>query len=222
VSPRRRSAYPGELERPVDIQLRTFPSADPTFYVYACEALDAMKRPSTRGLQDNIRIRYPLAVVRAQEDLARRGAGPLVWYAFRYGTVAHGPPGIQLIDWDGTDIAWGIVDDERRFADLNDALAAIVEQPRDAILGRALEEFTNPEDPSIREEDCGVADGVRLVLDDRAGDGPAVPGQRGEQPDQLERDARGALRGHRLGSFAHASRRLGVGSRGVARHVPEP
>jgi len=152
VSPRRRSAYPGELERPVDIQLRTFPSADPTFYVYACEALDAMKRPSTRGLQDNIRIRYPLAVVRAQEDLARRGAGPLVWYAFRYGTVAHGPPGIQLIDWDGTDIAWGIVDDERRFADLNDALAAIVEQPRDAILGRALEEFTNPEDPSIRED----------------------------------------------------------------------
>jgi len=152
VSPRRRSAYPGELERPVDIQLRTFPSADPTFYVYACEALDAMKRPSTRGLQDNIRIRYPLAVVRAQEDLARRGAGPLVWYAFRYGTVAHGPPGIQLIDWDGTDIAWGIVDDERRFADLNDALAAIVEQPREAILGRALEDFTNPEDPSIRED----------------------------------------------------------------------
>ena len=152
MSPRRRSAYPGELERPVDIQLRTFPSADPTFYVYACEALDAMKRPSTRGLQDNIRIRYPLAVVRAQEDLARRGAGPLVWYAFRYGTVAHGPPGIQLIDWDGTDIAWGIVDDERRFADLNDALAAIVEQPREAILGRALEDFTNPEDPSIRED----------------------------------------------------------------------
>ena len=152
MSPRRRSAYPGELERPVDIQLRTFPSADPTFYVYACEALDAMKRPSTRGVQDNIRIRYPLAVVRAQEDLARRGAGPLVWYAFRYGTVAHGPPGIQLIDWDGTDIAWGIVDDERRFADLNDALAAIVEQPREAILGRALEDFTNPEDPSIRED----------------------------------------------------------------------
>ena len=152
MSPRRRAAYPGELERPVDIQLRTFPSADPTFYAYACEALDAMKRPSTRGLQDNLRIRYPLAAVRAQEDLARRGAGPLVWYAFRYGTVAHGPPGIQLIDWDGADIAWGIVDDERRFADLNEALAAIVEQPRDAILGRALEEFTNPEDPSIRED----------------------------------------------------------------------
>jgi PAS domain-containing protein len=153
MSPRRRtSSYPGELERPVDIQLRTFPTADPTFHAFACEALDAMKRPSTRGLQDNIRIRYPLAGVRAQEDLARRGTGPLVWYAFRYGSVAHGPPGMPLIDWDGPEIAWGILDEERRFVDLSDALVTIVEQPRDAILGRAVEEFTNPEDPSIRDD----------------------------------------------------------------------
>ena len=152
MSPRRRAAYPDELERPVDIQLRTFPSADPSFHAYACEALDTMKRPSTRGLQDNLRLRYPLAVVRAQEDLARRGAGPLVWYAFRYGTVANGPAGVQLIDWDSAEIAWAIVDDERRFADLNEALASIVEQPRDTILGRALEDFANPDDPSIRED----------------------------------------------------------------------
>jgi PAS domain S-box-containing protein len=153
MSPRRRvPSYPGELERPVDIQLRTFPSADPTFHGYACDALDAMKRPSTRGLQDNIRIRYPLAVVRSQEDLARRGAGPLVWYAFRYGSVAHGPPGMPVIDWERGDVAWAILDEDRRFIDLNDALATIVEQSRDAILGRAVEEFTNPEDPSIRED----------------------------------------------------------------------
>ena len=153
MTPRCRTlSYPGELERPVDIQLRTFPSADPTFHAFACEALDAMKRPSPRGLQDNIRIRYPLAVVRPQEDLARRGTGPLVWYAFRYGSVAHGPSGMPLIDWDGCEIAWGILDDERRFVDLNDALVTIVEQPRDAILGRAVEEFTNPNDPTIRED----------------------------------------------------------------------
>ena len=153
MSPRRRvPSYPGELERPVDIQLRTFPSADSTFHAFACEALDAMKRPSARGLQDDIRIRYPLAVVRRQEDIARRGAGSLVWYAFRYGSVAHGPPGMPLIDWDGRDIAWGILDEERRFVDLNEALVAIVEQARDAILGRAVEEFTNPEDPSIRDD----------------------------------------------------------------------
>ena len=153
MSPRRRvPSYPGELARPVDIQLRTFPSADPTFHVYACDALDAMKRPSTRGLQDNIRIRYPLAVVRSQEDLARRGTGPLVWYAFRYGSVAHGPPGMPVIDWERGDVAWAILDEDRRFIDLNDALATIVEQSRDAILGRAVEEFTNPEDPSIRDD----------------------------------------------------------------------
>ena len=153
MSPRRRkSSYPGELERPIDIQLRTFPTADPTFNAFACEALDAMKRPSTRGLQDNLRIRYPLAHVRSQEDLARRGAGPLVWYVFRYGSVAHGPPGMPLIDWNGPEIAWGILDEDRRFVDLSDALVAIVEQPRDAIVGRAVEEFTNPEDPSIRDD----------------------------------------------------------------------
>jgi PAS domain-containing protein len=153
MSPRRRAgAYPGELERPVDIQLRTFPSADPSFHAFACEALDAMKRPSTRGLQDTIRSRYPLAVVRSQETLARRGAGPLVWYAFRYGSVAHGPPGMPLIDWEGRDIAWAILDAERRFVDVNDALVAIVEQPRDVIVGRAIDEFTNPEDPTIRED----------------------------------------------------------------------
>jgi PAS domain-containing protein len=153
MSPRRRTASdPGELERPVDIQLRTFPSADPTFHAYACDALDAMKRPSTRGLQDNVRIRYPLAVVRSQEDLARRGAGPLVWYAFRFGSVAHGPPGMPMIDWERGDVAWAILDEERHFVDLNDALATIVEQPRDAIVGRAVEEFTNPQDPTIRED----------------------------------------------------------------------
>ena len=153
MSPRRRTAaYSGELERPVDIQLRSFPSADPTFHAFACEALDALKRPSPAALQDTIRGRYPVAVVRAQEDLARRGTGPLVWYAFRYGTVTGGPAGTQSIDWDSRDIAWSILDDERRFVDLNDALAVIVEQPRDAILGRAVEEFTNPDDPSIRED----------------------------------------------------------------------
>jgi PAS domain-containing protein len=36
--------------------------------------------------------------------------------------------------------------------DVNDALVAIVEQPRDVIVGRAIDEFTNPEDPTIRED----------------------------------------------------------------------
>ena len=43
-----------------------------------------------------------------------------------------------------------------------------------------------------------MADGVRLVLDDLARHGSAVRGQRGDERDQLERDARRALRRHRL------------------------
>ena len=153
MSPRARNTI--DLDKPegdARIQLRTFPSADPNFHRYACDALDAIRRPSIGALQDAIRARYPTAVVREQNELARRGTGPRVWYAFRYGTVAHGPPGMRVIDWDAADIAWAILDDQRRFVDLNEALAAIVELPRDAILGHAVEEFTNPADPSIQED----------------------------------------------------------------------
>jgi PAS domain S-box-containing protein len=134
------------------IELRTFPSADPVFHAFACAALEAMRKPTIDTLQHRIRARYPTAVVREQEDLARRGGEPTVWYAFRYGTVAHGPPGMAVIDWDRLDMAWAILDEGRHFVDLNAALAAIVELPREQILGRAVEEFTNPEDPSIRED----------------------------------------------------------------------
>jgi PAS domain-containing protein len=126
------------------IELRTFPSADPVFHAFACEELDALRKPTTNALQDRVRARYPTAVVRAQEDLARRGGEPTVWYAFRYGTVAHGPPGMPVIDWDGPELAWAILDEGRKFVELNAALAAIVELPPEQILGRAVEEFTNP------------------------------------------------------------------------------
>jgi hypothetical protein len=39
-----------------------------------------------------------------------------------------------------------------------------------------------------------MADGVRLMFDDLARHGSAVRGERGDEPDQLERDARRALR----------------------------
>ena len=132
------------------IELRTFPSADPVFHAFACEALEALRKPTTDALQDRIRARYPTAVVRAQEDLARRGGEPTVWYAFRYGTVAHGPPGMPVIDWDGPDMAWAILDEGRHFVDLNAALAAIVELPRRADprpRGRGVHEPGGPVDP---------------------------------------------------------------------------
>ena len=59
---------------------------------------------------------------------------------------------MRVIDWDGPELAWAILDDGRHFVDLNAAFATIVELPREQILGRTVKEFTNPEDPSIRED----------------------------------------------------------------------
>ena len=67
-----------------------------------------------------------------------------------------------------------------------------------------------------------MADGVRLMLDDLARHGSAVRGQRGDERDQLERDARRALRRHRLGPLSGFTGSVGAGSGGVARHVAEP
>ena len=60
--------------------------------------------------------------------------------------------------------------------------AARVEE-RDQDVG---EHVAGEQDATVREEDRGVADGVRLTLDDLAWHGSPVRGQRGEQPDQLE------------------------------------
>jgi PAS domain-containing protein len=138
--------------RPDEIQLRTFPSTDTAFAAFARAALAQLAAPMIPVLQTQIRQRYPAAVVRAQDELARRGGGPIVWYGFRFGNVVEGPTGPRAIDWSAPDIAWAIIDDERRFVDLNEALAGIVEVPRDGILGRAIEDFTNPDDPTIRAD----------------------------------------------------------------------
>jgi PAS domain-containing protein len=137
---------------PDEIQLRTFPSRDTAFAAFAQEALAQLAAPTIPELQAHIRQRYPAAVVRAQDELARRGGGPIVWYGFRFGNVVENPAGSRAIDWTASDTPWAIIDDERRFVDLNDALAAIVELPRAEILGRAIEDFTNPDDPTIRDD----------------------------------------------------------------------
>ena len=51
------------------------------------------------------------------------------------------------------------------------------------------EHVAGEQDAPVREVDRGVAGGVSLMLDDLAGDGPAVRGQRGDERDQLEREA---------------------------------
>ena len=136
--------------RTADVQLRTFPSDDRTFRAFVRAALTSTKSATSGQVQARVRERYPVAVVRVQDELARRG-DTLVWYAFRYGSVVDAltaPP----VDWLAPGIAEGVIDDDRRFVSVNDELAAIVELPREAIIGRALEDFANPDDPTIRDD----------------------------------------------------------------------
>ncbi len=136
--------------RSSDVHLRTFPSDDQTFHGFSRAVLLRTVRSTPGELQVALRERYPAAIVRVQDELARRG-DTLVWYAFRYGSIVDAPQ-TTPVDWDGPEVAEGIVDDDRRFVAVDDALARIVELPREQMLGRALEDFTNPDDPTIRED----------------------------------------------------------------------
>jgi PAS domain-containing protein len=133
----------------VDVKLHAFPSRDREFLDFAQAAFNVLAEPrTTEALQRALRIRYPAAVVTEQAELARHGDGPLVWYAFR--TAAIGVPPIGA-DVDESE-AWAIVDDERRFVEVSPALARIVELPARRILGHRIEDFSNPADPTVRDD----------------------------------------------------------------------
>jgi PAS domain-containing protein len=130
----------------VSIRLHAFPSADPEFGAFAQSCLEALPEPpSPDALQRAIRGRYPAAVVLTQDELARHGTAPLVWYAYR----------TAILTWRDTERrgpwpAWAILDDKRRFLEVNPQLAAIAELPAEVMLGHQVEEFSNPADPTIR------------------------------------------------------------------------
>lgn len=92
-------------------------------------------------------------------------------------------------------------------------------EERDQYVG---EHVADEQDATVREEDRGMADGVRLMLDDLARHGSAVRGQRGEEPDQFERDTGRALRRHGLRPLPRFRGDAGRGRGGVARHIAEP
>jgi hypothetical protein len=129
-------------------RLHAFPSSDPEFGAFAEAAWVALPEPRTaEHLQQAIRVRYPTAIVTAQDELARHGNAPLVWYAFR--TAA--------LTWEDTARtdpwpAWAILDEHRRFVEVSDGLAAIAEIPGETMLGHQVEEFSNPADPTIRDD----------------------------------------------------------------------
>jgi PAS domain-containing protein len=133
----------------VDVKLHAFPSGDREFLEFAQAAFNVLADPRTiEDLQRALRVRYPAAVVTEQAELARHGDGPLVWYAFR--TAAIGAPAIGA-DPIETD-AWAIVDDDRRFIEVSPAFAKIVELPGRRIVGNRIEDFSNPGDPTVRDD----------------------------------------------------------------------
>jgi PAS domain-containing protein len=132
----------------VSIRLHAFPSSDPEFGAFARACLDALTGPlSSEALQRAIRARYPAAIVTTQDELARHGTAPLIWYAYRTAVLSW-----KEDERKETWPAWAILDDQRRFLEVNDELAAIAEIPGQAMLGHRVEEFSNPEDRTIRED----------------------------------------------------------------------
>ena len=133
----------------MDVKLHAFPSRDREFLDFAQAAFNVLAEPrSTEALQRALRVRYPAAVVTEQAELARHGEGPVVWYAFR--TAAIGVPPIGADE--PAKEAWAIIDDERRFLHVSPELARIVELPARRMLGHQVEEFSNPADPTVRDD----------------------------------------------------------------------
>lgn len=135
----------------LDVKLHAFPSRDREFRDFALAAFNVLAEPrTTEALQRALRVRYPAAAVTEQAELARHGDGPIVWYAFR--TAAIGVPPIGAEPTPRVSEAWAILDDERRFVEVSAELAKIVELPARRILGHRIEDFSNPGDPTIRDD----------------------------------------------------------------------
>jgi PAS domain-containing protein len=133
----------------MDVKLNAFPSGDREFVEYVQAAWAGLPAPkSPESLQGALRVRYPAAIVTLQQELARHGDGPVVWYAFR--TAAIGTPPID--DAPEPERAWAILDNARRFLEVSPALARIAELPVRGMVGHQIEELSNPADPTIRED----------------------------------------------------------------------
>lgn len=129
------------------MKLHAFPSRDREFRAFVEAAHAALPEPrTTEALQHQLRLRYPAAVVTEQAELARHGEGPIVWYAFRTAAI-----GVPMVD-DEPGEAWAILDDDRRFVEVSPGLARIAELPGRRMLGHQIEEFSNPADPTIRDD----------------------------------------------------------------------
>jgi PAS domain-containing protein len=128
----------------VDVDLRVFPASDRGFAAYVHDALRQLDASVPDDLQASLRHRFPAAVVSAQDESARLVGRP-IWYVYRYGSV-RSPEGGR---WDDPSLPWAILDRDRKFVEVSDALAAIAEVPAATLVGRRLEMFTNVRDRSV-------------------------------------------------------------------------
>lgn len=136
----------------MSISLRSFPSSDREFIEFAQAAIAVLPEPRTdAALQRALRVRYPAAIVTVQAELARHGEGPVVWYAFR--TAASSSDEEPTVERAG---AWAILDNDRRFVQVSPALARIAELPGRRMVGHAIEDFSNPADPTIQDDIAGL------------------------------------------------------------------
>lgn len=141
---------PASVLRPVD--LRAFPPDDPRFGAAVDAAFarlaGATGEPAPAALQAALRETYPAAIVVPRDALADPGLGPRAWYVYRYGSITT--PGRRW--WREPGHASAIVDDERRFLEVSDELATVIEAPPAAIVGRPVEAFAGPGDPTVAED----------------------------------------------------------------------
>ena len=130
------------------VRIRAFPSKDREFGRFARAALASLgSEPSTEALQRSLRARYPTAVVRVQDELARHGSGPEIWYVLRTSVLDAGPPPAPRAAE-----AWAILDGDRRFVEVSPLLSKIVELPARHMLGHRVEDFSSADDPTIRDD----------------------------------------------------------------------
>lgn len=167
------------------IRVHAFPSDDAEFHAFVADRVAVLAVVDPVALQQAIRERYPLATVTVRSPLASVHADEILWYAFRR---AIGEPSAEgwWVDAD----SWAIIAADRTFVDATEALAVIAEVPVDALVGRRIEDFTNPDDPTAAKD---IADLWTEVLAHGRADGSLrfnrLDGSPRELEYHVERDA---------------------------------
>jgi hypothetical protein len=120
-------------DSPQNRAVRSFPTPDAVFGAFVRTWANAPAIRDPADLQHALRVRYPAALVRAQDEFGRLGSSGTVWYAFRHGVKDIAEADVELVEE-------------------SEAFAAIVDASVEQLAGHAVEDFTNPADPTIQDD----------------------------------------------------------------------